>query len=168
MPISVSEIMEILPHRYPFLLIDGVISEPAELACGKLIAIKNVTTNDTVVFGEFYPPLLLLESLAQAAGILAHYYLSPMEEGQQCYFASIKNARFYDAVKAGDQLHLDIQYGNPQNPMTDKDVISKFYDNASLVMQDKQLTQLVEKTLDFENVTLSEITQLLRIEENTN
>lgn len=110
MPISVSEIMEILPHRYPFLLIDGVISEPAELACGKLIAIKNVTTNDTVVFGEFYPPLLLLESLAQAAGILAHYYLSPMEEGQQCYFAGIKNARFYDAVKAGDQLHLDIQF----------------------------------------------------------
>ncbi|WP_193016806.1 3-hydroxyacyl-ACP dehydratase FabZ [Proteus sp. FME41] len=110
MPISVSEIMEILPHRYPFLLIDRVISEPAELANGKLTAIKNITTNDTVVFGEYYPPLLLLESMAQAAGVLAHYYLSPMEEGQQCYFASIKNARFYDVVKAGDQLHLDIQF----------------------------------------------------------
>lgn len=73
-------------------------------------------------------------------------------------------------LKNGEKIteRLDIQYGNPQNPMTDKDVISKFYDNASLVMQDKQLTQLVEKTLDFENVTLSEITQLLRIEENTN
>ncbi|CRL65147.1 3-hydroxyacyl-ACP dehydratase FabZ [Proteus vulgaris] len=110
MPISVSEIMEILPHRYPFLLIDGVISEPAELASGKLIAIKNITTNDTVVFGGFYPPLLLLESMAQAAGVLAHYYLSPMEEGQQCYFASIKKARFHDAVKAGDQLLIEIEF----------------------------------------------------------
>ncbi|ATN01283.1 MULTISPECIES: 3-hydroxyacyl-ACP dehydratase FabZ [Proteus] len=110
MPISVSEIMEILPHRYPFLLIDRVISEPAELASGKLTAIKNITTNDTVVFGEFYPPLLLLESMAQASGVLAHYYLSPMGKDQQCYFASIKNARFYDVVKAGDQLHIEIQF----------------------------------------------------------
>ncbi|WP_337135704.1 3-hydroxyacyl-ACP dehydratase FabZ [Proteus terrae] len=110
MPISVSEIMEILPHRYPFLLIDRVISEPAELASGKLTAIKNITTNDTVVFGEFYPPLLLLESMAQASGVLAHYYLSPMGKDQQCYFASIKNARFYDVIKAGDQLHIEIQF----------------------------------------------------------
>lgn len=110
MPISVSEIMEILPHRYPFLLIDRVISEPAELASGKLTAIKNITTNDTVVFGEFYPPLLLLESMAQASSVLAHYYLSPMGKDQQCYFASIKNARFYDVVKAGDQLHIEIQF----------------------------------------------------------
>ncbi|MCE9839321.1 3-hydroxyacyl-ACP dehydratase FabZ [Proteus sp. G2618] len=110
MLISVSEIMEILPHRYPFLLIDRVISEPAELASGKLTAIKNITTNDTVVFGEFYPPLLLLESMAQASGVLAHYYLSPMGKDQQCYFASIKNARFYDVVKAGDQLHIEIQF----------------------------------------------------------
>lgn len=94
MPISVSEIMEILPHRYPFLLIDRVISEPAELASGKLTAIKNITTNDTVVFGEFYPPLLLLESMAQASGVLAHYYLSPMGKDQQCYFASIKKCAF--------------------------------------------------------------------------
>lgn len=110
MPISVNEIMEILPHRYPFLLIDSVISAPSELADGKLTAIKNITTNDTVVYGEFYPPLLLLESMAQASGVLAHYYLSPMEKGQQCYFASIKNARFYDVVKAGDQLHVEIQF----------------------------------------------------------
>ncbi len=110
MSISVSEIMEILPHRYPFLLIDRVISKPTELANGKLTAIKNITTNDIVVFGEFYPPLLLLESMAQAAGVLAHYYLSPMEEDQQCYFASIKNARFYDVIKAGDQLLIEIQF----------------------------------------------------------
>lgn len=129
MPISVNEIMEILPHRYPFLLIDSVISEPLELAEGKLTALKNVTTNDTVVYGEFYPPLLLLESMAQAAGILAHYYLSPMATGQQCYFASIKNARFYDVVKAGDQLHFDIQFRRQRRTIVSFSGIARIGDN---------------------------------------
>lgn len=70
-------------------------------------------------------------------------------------------------LKNGEKIteRLDIQYGNPKNPMADKDVISKFYDNASLVIEAEQSAQLVEKILHFDNVTVSEITQLLRIKE---
>lgn len=122
--------------------------------------------DNALTLSSLLPENLQREDIQSLAKRVSYRYPEKAEIPFPTYFPGL----IFVTLKNGEKIteRLDIQYGNPQNPMTDKDVISKFYDNASLVMQDKQLTQLVEKTLDFENVTLSEITQLLRIEENTN
>ncbi|WP_368882904.1 MmgE/PrpD family protein [Proteus mirabilis] len=69
-------------------------------------------------------------------------------------------------LKNGQQLteRIDIQYGNPENPMVDTDVIAKFYDNAKYVMKKTQSDQLVENIMNFENTSISTVTQLLQVE----
>ncbi len=69
-------------------------------------------------------------------------------------------------LKNGQQLteRIDIQYGNPENPMVDTDVIAKFYDNAKCVMKKTQADQLIENIMNFENIPISLLTQLLRVE----
>lgn len=108
------DIAQILPHRFPFLLIDRVISTRSELAEGRLQALKNVTINDGTIrdgslTGGTLPSVLILEAMAQAAGVLVHYCQSPMDNGQLCYFAGIQRARFYGAVLPGDQLFLNVR-----------------------------------------------------------
>lgn len=69
-------------------------------------------------------------------------------------------------LKNGQQLteRIDIQYGNPENPMVDTDVIAKFYDNAKCVMKKTQADQLIENIMNFENIPISLLTQLLQVE----
>lgn len=106
---NIDEVMRYLPHRYPFLLIDRVV----ELEPGKSItAIKNVTINEPFFAGHFpvtpvMPGVLILEALAQAAGLLSFKTknYTPEEIGI-IYFAGIDNARFKKPVKPGDQLVL--------------------------------------------------------------
>ncbi len=109
MIMNIEEVMQYLPHRYPFLLIDKVV----ELELGKSItAIKNVTINEPFFRGHFpgapvMPGVLILEALAQAAGILS--FKSKNYTPEQIgiiYFAGIDNARFKKPVKPGDQLVL--------------------------------------------------------------
>jgi len=114
LPICPEEIAQILPHRFPFHLIDRVISTWGELAEGRLRALKNISANDGTVrdgslTGGALPSVLILEAMAQAAGVLAHYCLHSMDNGQLCYFAGIQRARFYGAVLPGDQLLLDVR-----------------------------------------------------------
>jgi 3-hydroxyacyl-[acyl-carrier-protein] dehydratase len=109
MIMDISQVMQYLPHRYPFLLIDKVI----ELELGKSItAIKNVTINEPFFGGHFpgapvMPGVLILEALAQAAGILSFKTknYTPEQIGI-IYFAGIDNARFKKPVMPGDQLVL--------------------------------------------------------------
>lgn len=109
MKMNVEEIMQYLPHRYPFLLIDRVV----ELELGKhIIAHKNVTINEPFFPGHFpdhpvMPGVLILEALAQAAAILSFktQNKSPDEIGI-VYFAGIDGARFKRPVVPGDQLVL--------------------------------------------------------------
>jgi len=106
---DIEQVMQYLPHRYPFLLIDKV----TELELGKSItAIKNVTINEPFFSGHFpgapvMPGVLILEALAQAAGILSFKTknYTPEQIGI-IYFAGIDNARFKRPVKPGDQLVL--------------------------------------------------------------
>jgi beta-hydroxyacyl-ACP dehydratase FabZ len=103
------EIMNYLPHRYPFLLIDRVIELiPDE----RVVALKNVTFNEPFFQGHFpeipiMPGVLILEALAQAGGVLA--YVSSIEgiEGSLVYFTGIDKARFRKPVTPGDQLILE-------------------------------------------------------------
>ncbi len=108
---NIREILDHLPHRYPFLLVDRVIScEP-----GKTIhAYKNLTINEPFFAGHFpgipvMPGVLILESLAQAAGILSFLTLGVKPDDTSLfYFAGIDKARFKKPVTPGDQLHLHV------------------------------------------------------------
>lgn len=106
------EIKEYLPHRYPFLMVDKIVEyEPGKFIHG----IKNVTCNEGFFNGHFpqqsvMPGVLMLEALAQTAGVL--YFLTANTKpsaDEWFYFAGIDNARFKRIVYPGDQLHLHVE-----------------------------------------------------------
>ncbi|MDG6896529.1 3-hydroxyacyl-[acyl-carrier-protein] dehydratase FabZ [Actinobacillus delphinicola] len=109
--IEANELMKYLPHRYPFLLVDRVVAYEE----GKsLRAIKNISVNEPCFTGHFpnepiFPGVLILESLAQASGILACLTNGKLDN-ELYYYAGIDNARFKRPVVPGDQLVLDITY----------------------------------------------------------
>jgi 3-hydroxyacyl-[acyl-carrier-protein] dehydratase len=109
---DINEILKHLPHRPPFLLIDRII----EIVEGEsLVAIKNVTINEGFFVGHFpsrpvMPGVLILEALAQAAGVLAYKSTNTMADSGRLYFlAGIDNARFRRIVEPGDQLRLSVK-----------------------------------------------------------
>jgi 3-hydroxyacyl-[acyl-carrier-protein] dehydratase len=106
---GIDEVMRRLPHRYPFLLVDRVL----ECVSGeRLVALKNVTANEQFFAGHFpgrpvMPGVLILEAMAQAAGILAFVTANVYpDENVRFYFAGIDKARFRRPVEPGDQLML--------------------------------------------------------------
>jgi len=109
---DIHDVMRQLPHRYPFLMVDRVIAcVPGE----SIEAIKNVTFNEPYFTGHFphrpvMPGVMILEALAQAAGILAFRTAGVVpDENSRFYFAGIDNARFRRPVEPGDQLVLKAQ-----------------------------------------------------------
>lgn len=103
-------ICAILPHRYPFLLVDRIIElEPGR----RIVGVKNVSFNEPYFQGHFpgrpvMPGVLILEALAQAGGILA-LHGDPEARGKMCYFTGIEQARFRAPVHPGDQLELAVE-----------------------------------------------------------
>lgn len=110
---DIHEVMKYLPHRPPFLLVDGVL-EMTEGA--SLVAVKNVTMNEPFFVGHFpnqpvMPGVLIVEALAQAAGILAYKSTKTLpSDGVLYLFAGIDNVRFRRIVLPGDQLRLEIKF----------------------------------------------------------
>ena len=109
---DIHEVMAHLPHRYPFLLVDRVLEcEPGK----HIIAVKNVSINEPFFQGHFphhpvMPGVLIMEALAQAAGILSFKTMGSMpDENSVFYFVGIDNARFKKPVTAGDQLYLHVE-----------------------------------------------------------
>ena len=111
-PVEAGDIEKYLPHRYPFLLIDRVISRQMEPE-KKLIGIKNITVNEPFFTGHFpgnpvMPGVLMIEAMAQAAGMLAHLAAETAgEKGELYYLVKVDNARFSQIVVPGDQLVLE-------------------------------------------------------------
>lgn len=105
LPLDVKAIMAILPHRYPFLMVDRVIAmDPGK----SITALKNVTMNEMCFLGHFpgepvMPGVLILEGMAQAGGILASL-ADPSLTGKLVYFAGVDKARFRRVVYPGDQM----------------------------------------------------------------
>lgn len=102
--------MQILPHRYPFLLVDRVLEiEPRK----RIVAIKNVTINEEFFLGHFpghpvMPGVLLVEGMAQAGGILL-LHDSPGDRDDLIYLAGVDRARFRRPVVPGDQLRYEVE-----------------------------------------------------------
>jgi 3-hydroxyacyl-[acyl-carrier-protein] dehydratase len=108
---DINEILRYLPHRYPFLLIDRVLSYEA----GKSIeALKNVTINEPFFVGHFphhpvMPGVLIIEAMAQAAAILSFVTMGAKADDKSIYyFVGIDNARFKRPVTAGDSLRITV------------------------------------------------------------
>ena len=111
MPVDVTRIQELLPHRYPFLLVDRVTEfEPNK----RIVGIKNVTINEPFFQGHFpghpvMPGVLVIEALAQAGGILTQLSHQSGAEGKLFYLVKIDNAKFSKMVVPGDQLVLQVE-----------------------------------------------------------
>ena len=108
---DIHQILKLLPHRYPILLVDRVL----EIEKGKRIkALKNVSINEPFFMGHFpkypvMPGVLMLEAMAQAAALLAFHALDVMpDENTVYYFAGIDDARFKRPVGPGDQIIMDV------------------------------------------------------------
>jgi len=109
--LDVTEIMKLLPHRYPFLLVDRIV----EMELGKkIVGLKNVTMNEPFFTGHFpghpvMPGVLIIESMAQVAAILAYKSSDESLQGKVTYFVGIDNTKFRKPVVPGDQLQLHLE-----------------------------------------------------------
>lgn len=126
--LQVQEIMALLPHRYPFLLIDRVLDYiPGE----SLTALKNVTINEPIFTGHFpgmpiFPGVLILEAMAQATGILGFKTVTERADNELYLFAAIDDARFKKPVVPGDQMIIDVKF------LKERRNIWKFYGEAKV------------------------------------
>ncbi|WP_151703229.1 3-hydroxyacyl-ACP dehydratase FabZ [Nitrincola alkalilacustris] len=143
---DVNEIREYLPHRYPFLLVDRVI----ELIPGEsIVAIKNVTVNEPYFNGHFpghpvMPGVLLVEAMAQAAGILGFKTMNKRpEDGSIYYFVGADDLRFKRPVVPGDQVKLEARVISDRRGIWKFDVKASVDDNlvcsATILCADRKV-----------------------------
>lgn len=114
---DITDILNILPHRYPFLLLDAILEEgPTEI-----VGVKNVSFNEPFFQGHFpghpiMPGVLIVEAMAQAGGILAFSMLSEKEKNL-VYFMGLDGVRFRKPVRPGDQLILKLKLLKRRGPV---------------------------------------------------
>ena len=108
--VDVQRIMEMIPHRHPFLMIDKVVDMVANR---RATGIKSVSINENYFQGHFparpvMPGVLIIEAMAQTAAVLVVHTLGPESEGKLVYFMSVDNARFRRPVFPGDRLDVHV------------------------------------------------------------
>jgi 3-hydroxyacyl-[acyl-carrier-protein] dehydratase len=108
--VDIQRIMEMIPHRHPFLMIDKVIEVVSNV---RATGIKNVSINEQYFQGHFpsrpvMPGVLIIEAMAQTAAVLVVHTLGPSSEGKLVYFMSVDNARFRRPVFPGDCLNVRV------------------------------------------------------------
>jgi UDP-3-O-[3-hydroxymyristoyl] N-acetylglucosamine deacetylase / 3-hydroxyacyl-[acyl-carrier-protein] dehydratase len=106
---GIEDIMKVLPHRYPFLLVDRII----EIGPKRIVGIKNVTINEPFFQGHFpghpiMPGVLIIEAMAQVGGMLLMGSLTEPDT-KVVYFMSLDNVKFRQPVKPGDQLRFELE-----------------------------------------------------------
>jgi 3-hydroxyacyl-[acyl-carrier-protein] dehydratase len=109
--VGIERILDMIPHRYPFLMIDKVVEMVANESA---VGIKNVTINEPHFQGHFpqrpvMPGVLIIEAMAQTAAVLVVRSLGPDAEGKLVYFMTIDSARFRKPVMPGDTLHVHVK-----------------------------------------------------------
>jgi len=145
---TIEEIKEYLPHRFPFLLIDRVISYEKDQ---RLTAIKNVTANEPFFPGHFphyhvMPGVLIVEAMAQAAAVLSLRSIGCKNDGRWVYyFVGIDGARFKKPVIPGDTLVIEVQQGRVARGMGKYTGVAKVKDvvvaEAEMLCALRQLTE---------------------------
>lgn len=108
--IDIERIMQMIPHRYPFLMIDRVVEVVPDITA---VGIKNVSINEPYFQGHFpqrpvMPGVLIIEAMAQTSAVLVVHTLGTAAEGKLVYFMSIDSARFRRPVMPGDQLRIHV------------------------------------------------------------
>ncbi len=108
---DIARIMQAIPHRYPFLLIDRVVELVANVSA---VGVKNVSVNEAFFQGHFpghpvMPGVLIIESMAQTAAVLVVETLGPDAAGKLVYFMSVEGAKFRRPVVPGDQVRVHVQ-----------------------------------------------------------
>ena len=136
---TIEEIKEYLPHRYPFLLIDRVVEFEKDK---RIVALKNVTANEPFFPGHFphiavMPGVLIVEAMAQAAAVLSLKSLGHKNDGKWVYyFVGIDGARFKRPVTPGDQLRIEVVAGRNARGMAKFTAVAKV---AGVVVAEAEL-----------------------------
>ena len=117
--LDIEGVKRLIPHRYPFLLVDKVVDIKPDVSC---VGIKNVTINEPFFQGHFpkrpvFPGVLIIESLAQTAGCLVVATLGAASEGKLVYFMTVDDARFRKPVVPGDQMHVHVTKVRSRGPV---------------------------------------------------
>jgi len=117
--IDIGRVMEMIPHRYPMLMIDKVVDVVANASA---TGIKNVSINEPYFQGHFparpvMPGVLIIEAMAQTAAVLVVHSLGPSAEGKLVYFMSVDDARFRKPVVPGDTVHIHVQKERQRGPV---------------------------------------------------
>jgi beta-hydroxyacyl-ACP dehydratase FabZ len=142
--LDLREIREILPHRYPMLLVDRIL----ELEPERIVGIKNVTANEPFFDGHFpdfpvMPGVLIVEAMAQVAGVLVLSQI-PDRKNKLVFLASIEQAKFRRPVLPGDQLRIEMKLGKR------KASVAKMHGQATVdglvVAEAEVLCKLADKT----------------------
>ncbi|WP_035275793.1 3-hydroxyacyl-ACP dehydratase FabZ [Desulfogranum japonicum] len=135
LPIDIQKIMQLIPHRYPFILVDRV----TDIVLGQsIVALKNVSMGEPYFQGHFpqepvMPGVLILEGMAQAGGILAYLSDPEMIGEKLVYFAGIDKVRFRKVVRPGDQLIFKLELIKHKARLTK--MAGKAYVNDELVTE---------------------------------
>ena len=108
--IDIQRVMDMIPHRYPFLMIDKVVDVVAN---DSATGVKNVSINENFFQGHFpqrpvMPGVMIIEAMAQTAAVLVVHSLGPDSEGKLVYFMSIENARFRKPIVPGDTMRIKV------------------------------------------------------------
>lgn len=142
---DVNEIMKILPHRYPFLLVDRIL----EFEEGKkIVGLKNVTMNEPFFPGHFpghpvMPGVLIIEAMAQVAAILAYKSSDESIRSKVTYFVGIDNTKFRKPVVPGDQLRLELEANGCRRGIWN--FVGKAYVDGKLVTESELKATFADK-----------------------
>ena len=117
--LDIEGVKRLIPHRYPFLLVDKVVDIKPDVSC---VGIKNVTINEPFFQGHFpqrpvFPGVLIIESMAQTAGCLVVATLGPESEGKLVYFMTVDDARFRKPVVPGDKMYVHVTKVRSRGPV---------------------------------------------------
>jgi beta-hydroxyacyl-ACP dehydratase FabZ len=147
---DINEIQNLLPHRYPFLLVDRIL----EMELGKrIVGLKNVTINEPHFVGHFpgypiMPGVLILESMAQVGGILVRKSLN-LSDDKLMLFLGVDRARFRKAVFPGDQLRLEVNLTSLHARSVKAS--GKAYVDGALVAEAEIFSMIVDREKEGEN-----------------
>jgi len=142
--LDINKVMSLLPHRYPFLMIDRILEmEPGK----RIVGIKNVTINEPFFQGHFpghpiMPGVLLLEAMAQVGGVYA-LMNDPKPETKVLYFMSIDKAKFRKPVLPGDQVRFELELAKERGPIKTFKGTAKV--DGALVAEAEMMAMIVDK-----------------------